>query len=81
VLLFVACQEDVEIPRRDKQDYFEAVQACREAEAKVETDEAAAIEKLSAILANSKIVQIECRIRIQLQADKYTQPYLFVPIS
>ncbi|HZE98188.1 MAG TPA: hypothetical protein VE981_14250 [Planctomycetota bacterium] len=79
MLLFVACQEDVEIPRRDKQDYFEAVQACREAEAKVETDEAAAIEKLSAILANSKIVQIECRIRIQLQADKYTQPYLFVP--
>jgi hypothetical protein len=78
VLLF-ACQQDVDIPRLEKQEYFEATQVCKELESRVESDEAVVIDRITAILNNPKITQVECRLRIQLLADKYTQPYLFVP--
>jgi hypothetical protein len=79
VVLFAACQEDVDIPRRDKQEYIEALQSTKDLEPRVESDEASVIEKVTAILANPKITQVECRIRIQLLADKYTAPALFLP--
>lgn len=79
VVLWAACQEDIDIPRRDKQEYYEALQLCKDLEPRVESDEPVVIEKLTAILTNPKITQVECRIRIQLLADKYTPPTLFLP--
>ena len=78
-VLFAACQEDIDIPRRDTQEYIEALQTYKDLEPRVESDEAAVIEKVTAILSNPKITQVECRIRIQLLADKYTSPALFLP--
>ena len=77
-LLLVLCQEDVYIRKIDKVRYLEAVQACKEAESKLESDEATAIEKLTRILQDPGLTEVECNLRIQ-STDIYGPPYLYFP--
>jgi hypothetical protein len=77
-LLLLLCQEDVYIRKIDKVRYIEAVQACKEAESKIETDESTAIDKLTRIIQDPNITEVECNLRIQV-SDIYGPPYLFLP--
>jgi len=77
-LLLLFCQEDVYIRKIDKVRYIEAVQACKEAEAKLESDEAAAIDKLTRIIQDPNLAEVECTLRIQ-QSDIYGPPYAYLP--
>src|ERR1051325_8165728 len=76
--LLLLAQEDVYIRKIDKVRYIEAVQLCREAEAKLETDEGTAIDRLTRILQDSGITEVECTLRIQT-SDNYGPPYAFLP--
>lgn len=78
LLLLLACQEDVYIRRIDKVRYLEATQLCKEAEAKLESEPAASIEKLTRIIQDPAVTEVECNLRIQ-QSDIYGPPYLFLP--
>ena len=78
LVLLLACQEDVYIRKIDKVRYIEAAASCREAEAKLESEETFAIEKLTRILSDSAITEVECNLRIQV-SDIYGPPYLFLP--
>ena len=77
-LLLLLAQEDVYIRKIDKVRYIEAVQACKEAEAKLESDESTAIDKLTRIIQDPNLTEVECNLRIQV-SDIYGPPYLFLP--
>jgi hypothetical protein len=76
--VLLACQEDVYIRKIDKTRYIEATQLCKDAESKIETDEQTAIDKLTRILNDASITEVECNLRIQT-SDIYGPPYLFLP--
>jgi hypothetical protein len=76
--LLLLCQEDVYIRKIDKARYIEAVQNCKDAESKIESEETLAIDKLSRILLDATITEVECNLRIQT-SDIYGPPYLFLP--
>jgi hypothetical protein len=67
------------VTRTEKADYLPAVDLCREAEASIDSDSAAAIEKLTAIVDNPKVRKIEGSLRIELRPSEYTDPYAFTP--
>ena len=77
-LLLLMCQEDVYIRKIDKARYIEAVQNCKDAESKIESDETLAIDKLTRILLDPALTEVECNLRIQT-SDIYGPPYLFLP--
>jgi hypothetical protein len=77
-VLLLLCQEDVYIRKIDKARYIEAVQNCKDAESKIESDETLAIDKLTRILFDATITEVECTLRIQT-SDIYGPPYLFLP--
>jgi hypothetical protein len=77
-LLLLLAQEDVYIRKIDKVRYIEAVQSCRDAEAKMEADESTAIDRLTRILQDPGITEVECSLRIQT-SDNYGPPYAFLP--
>ncbi|RPH47046.1 MAG: hypothetical protein EHM91_06580, partial [Planctomycetota bacterium] len=77
-LLLLMCQEDVYVRKIDKARYIEAVQHCKDAESKIDTDETLAIDKLTRILLDPTLTEVECTLRIQT-SDIYGPPYLFLP--
>ncbi len=74
----LACQEDVYIRKIDKARYIEATQNCKDAESRIDSDESAAIDKLTRILLDPTLTEVECTMRIQT-SDIYGPPYQFLP--
>src|SRR5262245_2969078 len=78
IAALLSCQEDVYIRKIDKARYIEATQNCKDAESKIDSDESTAIDKLTKILLDPTITEVECTMRIQT-SDIYGPPYLFLP--
>ncbi len=75
----LALQQDQTASRNEKAEYTPATRACEEAEALIESDPRAAIEKLDPILANPRLRKIECRLRIEERPSEYTKWFAFLP--
>jgi hypothetical protein len=79
ICLLVSLQQDQTAVRTEKGDYLQAVEKCRTAEAAIESDPRAAVEKLDEVLGNPRVRKVECRLRIEEKASEYTPWYLFLP--
>lgn len=80
LLAFLAApQQDQTVFRTEKGDYPQAVRDCQAAEGLIDSDPRGAVEKLDAIITNSKIRKIECRIRIEERPAEYSPWSLFLP--
>ncbi len=79
VCLLVLFQQDQTAVRTEKGDYIPAVEKCRTAEALIDSDPRAAVEKLDEVLANPRLRKIECRLRIEEKPSEYTAWTLFLP--
>lgn len=79
VALLALLQQDQTVFRKEKQDYIKAVERCKEAQALVEADPRAALERLDEIIGNPKIKVIECRLRIEDRPGDYLPAYDFLP--
>jgi len=77
--LLAAPQQDQTVFRTEKGDYPVAVRECQAAEALIDSDPRGAIEKLDAILNNTRIKKVECRLRIEERPAEYSPWTLFLP--
>lgn len=78
LLLVLACQDSEYVQKLDKVKYNLAVRSCREAEKRLDSDEGAAIERLTRIIEDPELSKKECTLYVQ-QTDQYDPPYLFLP--
>ena len=76
-LALVFAQETKTVVRQEKGEYNVVVQKYRDAEAIVQSDPAAAVERLSEILGNSKIRFFECILKIEQRPGDYTEHPFF----
>lgn len=72
-------QENRTAARTEKSEYNTALAKYREAEAQVETDPSAAIDRLSEIIANPRIRMMECILRVEQRPAEYSDPAPFLP--
>jgi hypothetical protein len=77
-LALVLTQDTKTIVRQEKGEYNAAVAKYRDAEAMVQTDPSAAVERLTEILGNTKIRFFECILKIEQRPGDYTE-YQFFP--
>ena len=73
-------QDTKTILKASKEPYLAALRDLREAQANIESDPRAAIDKLSAIISNRKITNIECKLRVE-ESSMVFEPYDFFPIQ
>lgn len=78
LLVLLSCQDNEYVQKLDKVKYNLATRSCKEAERKLDSDEAAAIERLSRLIDDPELSKKECNLYIQ-QTDQYDPPYLFLP--
>jgi hypothetical protein len=78
LMLLLACQDNEYVQKLDKVKYNLAVRSCREAERKLDSEETAAIERLTRIIEDPELLKKECSLYIQ-QTDQYDPPYAFLP--
>src|SRR6185295_13394021 len=78
LLFLLLCQDSEYVQKLDKVKYNAAVRSCREAERRIETEESAAIERLTRIIDDPDLSKKECQLFIQ-QTDVYDPPYAFLP--
>ena len=80
VLLAAPAPQDTRtVVRTEKSEYNSAVAKYKEAEALIESDPSAAIDKFTEILSNPKLRVLECVIRIEQRPAEYSDPYPFLP--
>lgn len=72
-------QQDQTAFRTEKADYIPAIARCKEGEGNIESDPRAAIDSFDAVLNNSKIRKVECRLRVEERPSEYSAWYLFLP--
>ena len=77
-LLFLP-QDNKTAVRQEKTEYNAAVAKCREAEAMIDSDPQAAVERLTEIIQNSRLKLIEVNLRIEQRPAEYSDPYAFLP--
>src|SRR5215204_626316 len=75
----LSLQETRVVGRTEKTEYNAALLKYKEAEAMVESDPMACIERLGEILSNSKIRLFEVIIKIEQRPAEYSDPYPFLP--
>lgn len=78
LLLLLLCQDSEYIQKLDKVKYNGAVRSCRDAERRLGSEDAYAIELLTQIINNPDVAKKECQLYIQ-QTDVYDPPYAFLP--
>ncbi|MBV8880229.1 MAG: hypothetical protein JO332_09715 [Planctomycetaceae bacterium] len=78
LLVLLAVQDNEYVQKLDKVKYNLATKSCREAEKKIGTDDAGAIERLSRLLDDPELSKKECLLFIQ-QTDQYDPPVAFLP--
>lgn len=79
LLLALAPQDLKTVVRQEKNEYNAAVAKCREAEAMIESDPSAAVERFTEIIALPRIRLMECALRIEQRPAEYSDPYNFLP--
>ncbi|HLY11393.1 MAG TPA: hypothetical protein VKW04_18970 [Planctomycetota bacterium] len=78
LLIFLSCQDNEYVQKLDKVKYNLAAKICKESERKLDSEEAAAIERLTRIIDDPDLSKKECNLFIQ-QTDQYDPPYAFLP--
>lgn len=78
VLLSVSLQDTKTVVRQEKTEYNATVAKFKDAEALVESDPQAAIERLTEILSNAKLRFFECVLKIEQRPGDYTE-HSFLP--
>lgn len=78
LLLLLVLQDNEYVQKLDKFKYNQATRICREAEKKIGTNDAAAIEQLTRLIEDPELPIKECALFIQ-QTDQYDPPYAFLP--
>jgi len=76
--MLCALQDNEYVQKLDKVKYNLATRACREAERKLDSDETAAIDRLTRIIDDPEISKKECNLFVQ-QTDQYDPPVAFLP--
>jgi len=80
LMLLLLCQDNEYVQKLDKVKYNLAVRSCKEAERKLDSDEATAIERLTRIIEDGDLPKKECTLFVQ-QTDAYDPPYAFLPFQ
>ncbi|HVR85825.1 MAG TPA: hypothetical protein VMU54_16015 [Planctomycetota bacterium] len=78
ILLLLSLQDNEYVQKLDKLKYNLATRNCKEAEKKLDSDEGAAIDRLTRIIDDPELPKKECNLYIQ-QTDQYDPPYAFLP--
>jgi hypothetical protein len=80
LMLLLLCQDNEYVQKLDKVKYNLAVRSCKEAERKLDSDEASAIDRLTRIIDDGDLSKKECTLFVQ-QTDVYDPPYAFLPFQ
>ncbi|HEV3028995.1 MAG TPA: hypothetical protein VG457_15555, partial [Planctomycetota bacterium] len=80
LLLLLSLQDNEYVQKLDKLKYNLATRNCKEAEKRLDSDESAAIDRLTRIIDDPELPKKECYLYIQ-QTDQYDPPYAFLPFQ
>jgi hypothetical protein len=78
LLMLLALQDNEYVLKLDKVKYNLAAKSCHDAELKIGTNDAAAVERLTRIIEDPELPKKECLLFIQ-QSDQYDPPVAFLP--